>query len=369
MTERCESILFEAAAGSGKTTKLVNLALCCPEKRVLLTTYTDENTDEIGKSIARLNGWMPSRIDLLPWFTFLLKHGVRPFLWHAGFGEIQLNGMQLVNSQSAPKTRKGVANHYFNSGGRIYSDKLAELALSINEKTQGAVINRLKNIYDEVFIDEAQDLSGYELEFVKEMIQANIRLVMATDQRQATYHTNNSRMNCRYRKLGLRRYLEDKGLTSACRMDCETLSGCHRCNQGILDLANSLFPEYTAAFSIRDRCQEDELLPSIHIVLEEDAGRYIDTWHPSVLRDKTNILVADNCQPHNFGASKGRTYDRVLIYPTEPIRSWLGDSNFPLKPQSRSKFYVALTRARYSVGIVGSDSLANRSNLSIWVAN
>jgi DNA helicase-2/ATP-dependent DNA helicase PcrA len=54
----------------------------------------------------------------------------------------------------------------------------------------------------------------------------------------------------------------------------------------------------------------------------------------------------------NFGISKGKSFDRVLIYPTNLIMDWIKDNNSDLKPNSRSKFYVAVTRARYSVGIV-----------------
>lgn len=49
---------------------------------------------------------------------------------------------------------------------------------------------------------------------------------------------------------------------------------------------------------------------------------------------------------------KGLSFDRVLIYPTGPIVKWLKDNKADLAPTSRSKFYVAITRARYSVGIV-----------------
>ena len=365
MTAKSDSTLFEAAAGSGKTTMLVDLALGDPRQRILLTTYTDENVNEIGAAIARATGYTPSNIDLLPWFTFLLKHAVKPFFWHAGFGEVRINGVLLVNAQSAQRTFKTSANHYLTPDNLVYTDRLAELALYIDEKTHGAVFERLRDIYDKVFIDEAQDLSGYELDFIKEMIRSGIQLVMAADQRQATYHTNYSSKNGPYRELGLHRYLEDKGLASMCRTDRQTLSGCHRCNQGILDLANSLFPEYAAARSVRDVCQEDELLPCVHIVSNKSACSYIEQWNPSVLRNDVRTSVADNCHPQNFGASKGRTYDRVLIYPTGPIKDWLGDSTRDLKPQARSKFYVALTRARYSVGIVGSRALANKSGLPL----
>ena len=41
----------------------------------------------------------------------------------------------------------------------------------------------------------------------------------------------------------------------------------------------------------------------------------------------------------------------MIILPTEPMRDWLANPAKDLKPQSRAKFYVALTRARHSVAI------------------
>ena len=54
----------------------------------------------------------------------------------------------------------------------------------------------------------------------------------------------------------------------------------------------------------------------------------------------------------NFGESKGLTFERALIYPTKPILEWLKDNALDIPPTSRCKFYVAITRAKYSVAIV-----------------
>ena len=53
----------------------------------------------------------------------------------------------------------------------------------------------------------------------------------------------------------------------------------------------------------------------------------------------------------NFGVSKGRTYPRVLIFPTKPMVKYLRTKN-PADGGDLSKFYVAVTRAQYSVAFV-----------------
>jgi len=59
-----------------------------------------------------------------------------------------------------------------------------------------------------------------------------------------------------------------------------------------------------------------------------------------------------------------------LIYPTAPIKKWLKDNSQNLKSVSRCKFYVAITRAKYSVGIVynyrGSDEF---EGIEKYIAN
>jgi DNA helicase-2/ATP-dependent DNA helicase PcrA len=55
---------------------------------------------------------------------------------------------------------------------------------------------------------------------------------------------------------------------------------------------------------------------------------------------------------YNFGQSKGLSFERVLIFPTKQMKKWIFDNDHELRPATRAKFYVAITRARYSVGIV-----------------
>ncbi|MNP24985.1 hypothetical protein D3C76_1177760 [compost metagenome] len=79
---------------------------------------------------------------------------------------------------------------------------------------------------------------------------------------------------------------------------------------------------------------------------------YLQKYNPVQLRDSSREIINMNYQSINFGESKGLTFDRVLIYPTKPFINWMNDNNSELAPMSRSKFYVALTRAKFSVGIV-----------------
>ena len=72
------SSLIIAAAGAGKTTFLVKKALEISEN-VLITTYTDANEQSIRDKFYEINGCIPSNVTIMPWFSLLIKHVIRPY--------------------------------------------------------------------------------------------------------------------------------------------------------------------------------------------------------------------------------------------------------------------------------------------------
>lgn len=53
----------------------------------------------------------------------------------------------------------------------------------------------------------------------------------------------------------------------------------------------------------------------------------------------------------NIGVAKGRAYERVLIFPTNPMKNYLKTKDLS-KGGDITKFYVAVTRAKFSVAFV-----------------
>jgi len=49
-----------------------------------------------------------------------------------------------------------------------------------------------------------------------------------------------------------------------------------------------------------------------------------------------------------YGECKGMTFDRILLYPTKPLTAFLSGK----KLDSQEKYYVAVTRPRFSLAIV-----------------
>lgn len=355
--------LIIAAAGSGKTTYLVNEALKLKKEKVLITTYTQANEAEIRKKIIEKNKCIPENITVQTWFSFLLKHGVRPF--QGILFDKRINGLILVNSQSGLKgytkyrqpiyfgEEKDFEKHYFSNKLKIYSDKLSKFVFRCNEKTDGSVIDRISKIYSSVFVDEVQDLAGYDLELLKLLFLCDSKVLLVGDPRQGTYSTNSAPKNKQFKKAKVVNYFfQDK--TINIKTDLTSLTVNFRCNNEICNLSNLLFPNFNATTSGNKEVTGHD---GVFLVKENDIEKYLNAHNPIQLRDSKKRNVHPEYSVMNFGESKGLSFDRVLIYPTKPFIAWLIDNNSELADTSRSKFYVAITRARYSVGIVINDEL------------
>jgi DNA helicase-2/ATP-dependent DNA helicase PcrA len=346
----CKNKLVIAAAGSGKTTYLVKEALKIQDKNVLVTTFTEANEEEIKKKFTVEGGGVPGNVIVRTWFSFLLEHGVKPY--QGGIFEERVNGLSLVSGQSKKFVKESeVEKYYFDHNHKIYSDKISKFILECNKQNDGKVINRLTRIYPHIFIDEVQDLAGYDLEFLKLLFASRSNIVLVGDPRQGTYSTNNSSKNKKYKKSQIVYFFENDEIQSNLVIDSDSLTTNYRSNQKICNISNKIFPDHVATNSGQNESTKHD---GIFFVREEDIESYLKEYPCCIqLRDKvTEKRIKKQHAAINFGNSKGLSFERVLIYPTAPIMNWIKDNNAELAPTSRCKFYVAVTRAKYSVGIV-----------------
>ena len=341
------SRILVAAAGSGKTTYLVRQALQSCGERILITTYTDANTKSIIEKFYELYGCIPSNVTIMPWFTFLLCHGVRPYQGY--FTQKSLKGIYLVNQ--APQLQRFCKNDdikkYITTAGSVYSNTIAKFVCILNEKSKGSVIGRITNIYQKVFIDEVQDLAGYDLEIIKKLEKAGCNLLIAGDTRQATYRTHTEQKYKKYCNGKITEFIKDE--VPDIEIDTTTLKDSHRNNQKICDLANRLYPNMEECNSAMKMETGHDGIFWVHT---SDIEKYIQFTEAVQLKYSNCTKVLENAKSITFGNAKGLTFERVLIYPTKPMLDWFAGKAKDLKPESRSKFYVTITRAKYSVGIV-----------------
>ena len=338
--------LIIAAAGAGKTTYLIHEALK-QDKEVLITTYTEANESEIKKKFIEINGAIPKNITIQTWFSMLLQHGVKPYQNY--LTDKKINGMILVNQQSSQYISEiNVDKHYFSKEYKIYSDKLSKFVFKCNEKSNGMVFDRLSRVYDYIFIDEVQDLAGYDLELIKLLFKTNSNTTLVGDPRQVTYLTHNEKKFGKYQDGRIKEFIQNECKRITVEIDEESLNCSYRNNDLICQFSSTLFPDYVVPISKQNDAIEHK---GIFFIKESDVDVYLAQYQPLQLRVDRRKQVNTNFAVMNFGESKGLGFDRVLIYPTKPILDFIL-KNKNLDGTSRAKFYVAITRARYSVGIV-----------------
>ncbi len=339
--------LIIAGAGTGKTTFLVNEALK-QKKEVLITTFTEANENEIRKKFIKINGFIPNNVTIKTWFSMLIQHGVKPY--QSYLFDKKISGLILVNYQSTQYiAEEDTEKYYFTNKYKIYSDKLSKFVFKCNEKSGNAIFDRLSRIYKYILIDEVQDLAGYDLELIQLLFQTDSNIILVGDPRQTTYKTHNERMNKKYINGKIENYIEDKCKKIDYTIDEDILNCTYRNNKPICDFSLKLYPEY----KMMESKQNDEREHiGIYFIKKKDINKYLEKYKPMQLRDTRRTKVNEDYKAMNIGESKGLGFDRVLIYPTKPFIDWIFDNNSELKPASRAKSYVAITRARYSVGIV-----------------
>lgn len=335
-----------ACAGSGKTTRLVTEARASPDRRIAIVTYTNNNTREIANRFGELNSGIPKNVDVMTWFGFLLRECARPYQ-SSKYAEKRIESLLFVNEQSAQYVKEtDTRRHYFANGDLIYSDKIAKFVVECEKKSNQSVMARLGQIYTDVFIDEFQDLAGWDLEVIELLLQSGIRVTLVGDPRQHIYNTNPSQKNKQYLGINIVNLVQKWRQNGLCTI--EFMSGTYRCNQVICDFANALWPGMDTMTPLRNDTTDHD---GVFVVAENVVEEYIQRFSPQVLRhDKRTKTLS--CEALNFGLAKGLQFERVLIVPTAPIKKYLNSGALDHVKQSRDKLHVAVTRAQHSVAFV-----------------
>lgn len=366
-----ENKLIIASAGSGKTAYIIDKATEIKNENVLITTYTIENEKNIKQKIIKKLGYIPSNIVIKTWLSFLLNYGVKPYK-NVFFKELfnkHLKGILFTNGRSGiyhnEKSGKCYSikgsdlSYYFNDY-KIYSDKISEFTYKCNEASNGKVIKRLSDIFQYIFIDEIQDLTGYDFDVIELFCNnENINLLMVGDLRQTTYKTHNSRKKCDNIEEFINQN-ENKFLYP-CLIDKTTLKNSHRNSKVICDFSSFIY-KHKENISVEpcnccDCIKNHKKFDCNNILLVKSSNInefLLETCSVQILYNRTHLKKTNqNYKTINAGESKGEEFDNVMIYFTKDITEAIKSNNFSeVNNDTLSKFYVAITRAKYTVAIV-----------------
>lgn len=343
------NIIKISAAGSGKTWDICHDALQYSAKtrrKVLITTYTNRGADSIRNEIKSQNmGVLSPNVVVKTWFEFLLSDLIRPY--QTSMQGVEINEVKSFDfSQMYGKPNynvKGTKKRYVTSSHFVGANEASEFVLELNRLSSGKVFRRLEAVYDRIYFDEVQDLSGYDIEIIRYLIESKIAVTCCGDSKQATYSTHNAKKN---KKLtGANIWVFFSKLEKQSKVAIQKNLNTRRFNSQICSFANKVFPTGDVISTIMTTETEHD---GVFLIASEDVETYYNYFHPIVLRYDAKTVVPPY-RTVNFGACKGETFDRVLIYPNGPLKNFLLKNTALSSPE---KYYVAVTRPRYSVGIV-----------------
>ena len=341
-----KNIIRISAAGSGKTYDICRDALevvADSNRKVLIVTYTNRGQNAVETEIRKQNsGVLHPRIIIKTWFRFLLSDAIKPYQCYI-IGDGSFNVIKSIDYSKTFGTvnyqRKGMKERYLTRSENVISNQASELAMILNEKSNGKIITRLEEIYNTIYFDEVQDLAGYDIDLLKLLIESKISVTCCGDNKQATFSTHNTKKNKNitgkniWQFFGTLNNVEfEKNLTS------------RRFNKDICSFANKVFP---VGDSITTMMTEITCHDGVFLINQSDASYYFEKYRPQILRYDSKTKI-ENYNAINFGACKGETFDRILIYANGPLSEFVLNSKALSSPE---KYYVGVTRPRYSIAI------------------
>lgn len=378
------NILCIAGAGSGKTRKIITESIAEIKRggKVLVVTYTTSNQQELRNRFLEAFGKFSDRFVVKGLFSFYLEDMVRPYqqvLFKRRIDGIFFNERNphlYKNSTFAIPGRKEQLDkisynprHFLTEcETKAHTGFLAKLAARIAKATQNAAAVRLSEIYSHVYFDEVQDLVGWDYEVLQSLNKTmKSPITCVGDFRQTVYDTS---FGHKAPLTGMEKIAAFKAM----RFNEEPLALNWRCIQTICTIADSVH-----AGSYKETKSAVLNIPlefahhvGVFIVKESDVTDYIAAYDPMVLRWQVTSgtkILPPQARCYNFGSSKGLGFDRVLILPAESQMHFVLDGTTPFPPEAetaQNKMYVAVTRARYSIGFIVPDKKVVGLRFHVW---
>ncbi len=310
-------------------------------------TYTVNNQMELRRRLAAAHP--AATVDVVGWFTFLLHNVVRPYLPFMFPGQ-RVAGM---DNESLYQQYVGAEEHrrYFTSTGLARRVHLANLATLLLQRASELPLRRLEQLYDHIYVDEVQDLAGYDLEVLESLLGCNIPLTMVGDVRQAVVSTSpDERKHKQFKNMGVWRWFQEQERNR--RLTIVQRHETWRCHPDVAAFADNLFPDtwgFQPTVSRNTRRTDHD---GMFLIRTKHVDAYVQQFAPQPLRwDARAAKSHDHLKFLTFGTSKGLTRQRVLIFPTEKMRLLL-QKGVPLGDLAAAKLYVGVTRAEQSVAFV-----------------
>lgn len=320
-----------AVAGSGKTTRLINeLDLL---KRVLLITYTESNCEEIIRRVLVKFGHIPDNITVCTYFTFLNSFCYRPLL----LMKMHTTGITFERpSEHSSRQKLKSRDRFVTKSGRFYHARMAKV-LDVHGCIP-TLQRRLERYYDKIYVDEVQDFGGHDFNLLKQIVQADLEVLLVGDFYQHTYSTSadgavNKGLHDSYDRF--KDALRSAGLI----VDTTSLLKSHRCSA-------------TVCSFIRDKIGVDIYAHSERITQGSVVSELSKAAKLHAAQGTIKLFFQEHgrygCYSQNWGDSKGCDHyqDVCVVLNAESWKHFSAGTLAEMATTSRNKLYVACSRAR-----------------------
>ncbi|WP_022974897.1 UvrD-helicase domain-containing protein [Nevskia ramosa] len=333
--------LVLAVAGSGKTSHLINLLN--DNERFLIVAYTNSNVAALNRRIILRFGFFPPNITLVSYFVFLHSICYKPFL------KMQ-HGTTGINFKPCESRFARGRDRYIDSYGRLYSNRLAKVL--VEEGVIPDVIQRLDKYFDHILIDEFQDFSGHDFNFIAALSDVRAQLMCVGDFFQYTYATSldgnvNGSLHDTYAT-----YVERcRGIGLA--VDEASLESSYRCSPTVCDFVSD-------KIGIQIRSHRDDATAVKLVDRADEATALFKDGAVAKLFLQNSIKYPGKTK--NWGDCKGEDHHGSVCVVLNPqsMRAYANEKLSELAPMTRNKLYVACTRARNNLYFVPEELLKER---------
>ncbi len=346
---------FLARAGSGKSYFATNLNRELENKHVLFITYTNMNTQVLLRYLRKSPiNFKSKRVE--NWNEFLMNNFLMPYKQNY-LKKLKIKeflGISWARDAWQKKTWTDEKNNLFGYKCSYLLDHIPELV--------GEGCNRLARFYDYIIIDEFQDITGYDIIFLKGIMntlkQTSLMFHLFGDIYQSNVQYTNTAMLIHNmedieneEKFIKKKYGED------IEIDRTTLEKSRRIGIGVSNFINKYMHIKIEAYESNMSTvfpSEITKIPSTTDKIE-NIFKKVDKILVYNRRSLKKVYKKFENKCINWGYSKGETYEgEIAVVLTKSIYEKLrsGQDLHDMATGTFTKFYVALTRSKSSVYLV-----------------
>ncbi|MDP8163018.1 AAA family ATPase [Pasteurella skyensis] len=328
-----------AVAGSGKSRLIIDELSA--NSKSLIFTYTEENYEQLKNRVVAKFGKIPKGIRIYTYFSFIYSYCYRPLCTH----ELPCKGINF--DLPVRFTKKDSPKHYFDEHQRIYSARISKL-LIVTEVIDEAIA-RLERYFDSIYIDEVQDFSANDFNFLCYLAKSNLQITLVGDYYQHTFNTSIDGNTKKGLYESMERYqneLEKGGYN----IDKTSLSHSHRCSPDVCKfVTDNLGIEIYS-----------HLTHSVKIELIEDQSKIDEIFNDSstvkLFFQKSHLYKGNTS---NWGKVKGldNFNDVCIVLNSTSYKAYKAGKLRDLPPLTKNKLYVACTRAKGNLYFVDEKKL------------